>query len=70
MEQSRRIKLAAELEKQGARVKQTRSGYMVFTPLGTIAWHKSGSGSFNAEHNIRADVQRVGLVWPFKKKGK
>ena len=64
--------ILASLESQGARVKQTTKGWLVFFDDGSsMVVHKSES-DHRAEANTRARVLRAGLKWPFdgdKRKG-
>ena len=59
--------ILASLESQGARVKQTTKGWIVFFPdeeKSSMVVHKSES-DHRAEANTRARVLRAGLKWPF-----
>lgn len=56
-------KLAEKLEKQGARVRRTKSGYVVYTQLGSACWHV-GQSENRSERNTKADIERLGLTWP------
>jgi hypothetical protein len=55
----------ASLEKQGARVNKTKNGVRVLFPNGsTTAIHWTTS-DYRAAKNMRADIKRAGLTWPF-----
>lgn len=57
-------RLVASLEKQGASVKRTSKGYMLFFPNGVkITFHTTLS-DYRAEKNMRSLVQKAGYVWP------
>jgi hypothetical protein len=64
----KRIKIIlASLTAQGARVKETTKGWIVFFPdeaKTSMTMHKSES-DHRAEANNRARVLRAGLTWPF-----
>lgn len=61
-----KARLMAELERQGARVKPTKSGWIFRTDRGTAGTHRSPT-HHNDIDAIRRDVERLGLVWPFQK---
>lgn len=57
--------ILSSLESQGARVKQTTKGWIVFFSDGSsMAVHKTESDP-RAEANTRSRVKRAGLKWPF-----
>lgn len=56
-------RLAMDLEKQGARVKRTTSGFLIQTDLGSTTFHLSVSDQ-RALRNMRARVLSMGLKWP------
>lgn len=57
--------ILASLEAQGARLKPTTKGWLVFFADGSsMVVHKSES-DHRAEANTRARVLRAGLEWPF-----
>jgi 5-enolpyruvylshikimate-3-phosphate synthase len=54
----------ADMEKQGAKVKETKMGFMVRFPDGSsMTVHKTES-DHRALKNTRARVLRAGLTWP------
>lgn len=60
--------IITDLEKQGARVKETKAGYIIFFPdSSSMSLHGSES-DHRAEKNTRARVLRAGLTWVFDKK--
>lgn len=64
-EQARK-RLTKQLERQGARIKRTKSGWLVFTEQGTMGLHRSAtSDSRHGDRALRKDVERLGLTWPF-----
>lgn len=63
-------RLVQSLERQGARIKVTKSGWVIFTQKGKMGLHKSESSDRNGDKSLRRDVERVGLEWPFGKGGK
>lgn len=67
---SRRDKerLMRDLERQGARVRRTRSGWIFRTDAGTAGTHRSPTHG-NDLDAVRRDVRRLGLVWPFDDRG-
>lgn len=57
--------ILASLESQGARVKPTTKGWLVFFEDGSsMVVHQSDSDP-RAEANTRSRVLRAGLHWPF-----
>jgi hypothetical protein len=63
-----RAKLAHYLEANGATVRKTRSGFIALNPVSkkTVSWHSSSSSdSARGAKNLRADVLKAGLAWPF-----
>lgn len=64
MNRGDRLRLALHLEKQGARIKKTKAGFVAYVPTGTVGWHLSPSGPRN-DWNLRKDIERLGLSWPF-----
>ncbi len=66
MASSKRIKIViTDLEKQGARVRETRSGFMVFFPDGSSMTMHGTESDHRAEKNTRSRVLRAGLTWVF-----
>lgn len=61
--------IAADLERQGAKVRTTRNdGYFVAFPDGSsLTFHQSESDP-RSEKNTRARVLRAGFTWPFDPK--
>ena len=57
-------RLIHELERQGARVKPTKSGWIIRTDLGTMGTHRSPAHGNDADA-VERDVRRLGLSWPF-----
>lgn len=58
----------ADLERQGATVVATRSGWMIRPLTGPgIAIHKTESDR-RALQNTRARIRRAGLTWPLDRK--
>lgn len=57
-------RLVRELEKQGARVTPTKSGWIIRTDAGTMGTHRSPAHGNDADA-IRRDVRNLGLSWPF-----
>lgn len=52
------------LEAQGARIVDTKAGYMIMCPSGDkVTMHKTPS-DFRAMRNTRARIKRAGLTWP------
>lgn len=68
---SRRDKerLMRDLERQGARVRPTKSGWIFRTDRGTAGTHRSETHG-NDRDAVRRDVERLGLVWPFTDRGR
>jgi hypothetical protein len=56
-------KLIKQLERQGARVRRTKSGYAIFTDAGSMGFHLTTS-DWRANKNIRAQLERIGLDCP------
>lgn len=64
-----RVKLAREMENQGAQVRKTRSGFIAMNPVNgrTVSWHSSVSGDqARGAKNLRSDILKAGLDWPFE----
>lgn len=59
-----KARLIRDLERQGARVQPTKSGWIFRTDLGTAGTHRSETHG-NDIDAVRRDVERLGLVWPF-----
>lgn len=57
------VRLVADLERQGARVKQVKNGYRVFYGDAVLTIH-GGSSDVNGWRNLRTDVEKAGLAWP------
>jgi len=57
--------IITDLEKQGARVRETKAGYMVFFPDGSSLTIHGSESDKRAEKNTRARVLRAGLTWVF-----
>ncbi len=56
-------RVAKDLERQGAEVKRTRKGYIVFGPKGSLAYHLTPSDE-NQERQMARDIRRIGLDIP------
>jgi hypothetical protein len=63
------------LEAQGCKIEETDKGWRIKFPdgVGTASLHKS-QGDRRSRENLRAEIRRAGLKWPFdhhhrKKKG-
>lgn len=58
--------ILASLEEQGARICESKKGWLIFFPDGvsSMTMHKTNS-DHRAETNMRARVKRAGLTWPF-----
>lgn len=55
--------LAAEAERQGFRVRRTRSGYVIYARRvedGTVGFHRTGS-DHRWVKNATADLRRIGV---------
>lgn len=62
-------RLVADLEKQGARVRKTKKGWLIHFPNGeSMIFHTTPSDSVRGIRNQRASVKRGGLLWPFDRK--
>lgn len=52
-------------ERQGARIKETKSGYVIYPPDGGQPFAMHGTESdVRAERNTKARAARAGLKWP------
>lgn len=60
--------IITDLEKQGARVRETKAGYIIFFPDGSSMSLHGSESDHRAEKNTRARVLRAGLTWVFDKK--
>lgn len=58
--------LLKDLEAQGARIETTRGGWLIYSPngKGIVCFHKSASDN-RSTLNLRAELRRAGLSWPF-----
>jgi hypothetical protein len=73
MQRKERAKLALLLEAQGARVRETKAGYIALNPATqmSLSWHSSPtSDGGRGVRNLRADTLRAGFTWPFETKQK
>lgn len=62
----KRIKaLLADLERQGATIKPTTKGWQVLCPAGGIVTLHGSPSDRRAENNLRAEIRKRGLEWPF-----
>lgn len=60
--------IIADLEKQGARVRETKAGFIVFFADGSSMSLHGSESDHRAEKNTRARVLRAGLTWVFDRK--
>lgn len=65
MPKKRLADLAASLEKQGARVRRSGSGYVVIGDGNRLVPLHTTPSDTNVERNMRRKVERAGLTWPF-----
>jgi hypothetical protein len=56
-------RVADELEAQGAKVKRTKKGYIVFCEGGSLAYHLTPSDE-NQERQMCRDIRKAGLEIP------
>lgn len=62
----KRIKaLLADLEDQGATIKRIHDGWQILCPQGGIVTMHGTPSDHRAELNLRAELRRRGLEWPF-----
>jgi hypothetical protein len=59
-------RMVGALEKQGARVRRSGSGYFVYLPDGTTATIHLSTSDWRGLKNFRAVVERAGLAWPVR----
>lgn len=65
MKDREKARLVADLERQGARIKPTKSGWLVFYGDGPgVAIHRSPSSDGNGDKLVRSRIERTGLRWP------
>jgi hypothetical protein len=56
-------RIASDLEAQGARVKVTKKGYIIFCEGGSLAYHLTPSDE-NQQRQLARDIRNVGLEIP------
>jgi hypothetical protein len=56
-------RIADELEAQGARVKKTKKGYIVFCDGGSLSYHLTPSDE-NQQRQLSRDIRNIGLEVP------
>lgn len=56
-------RVADELEAQGAKVKRTKKGYIVFCSGGSLAFHLTPSDE-NQQRQLARDIRNIGLEVP------
>lgn len=57
-------RVLADLEEQGARVRRSKGGFMVYPLVGPAISVHLTPGDHRAEANDRARIRRGGLEWP------
>lgn len=57
--------LLASMEEQGATVRRTSNGFQIMCPAGGIVTIHGTPSDHRALRNVRADVRRAGMEWPF-----
>ena len=62
----KRIKaIVADLERQGAIIIRTTKGYQIRCPQGGIVVMHCTPSDHRAERNLRAELRKRGMEWPF-----